>query len=196
MTNMTTPVSSDVLFLADNPALDFINSEYGTGDQRHDCFTDDETVLSWLEAAGLLPRTFEGAAPQGLLALARQLRDSSREVITAAMSGVAAELSVINHVLEAGRPLRALEWEEGARAFRMVSSPRDTSPASLLAPVAESLASLITHEKFEFVRQCEAHDCVLLFHDLTKSHRRRWCSMATCGNRMKVAAFRSRNKPQ
>jgi predicted RNA-binding Zn ribbon-like protein len=196
MTNMTTPASSDVLFLADNPALDFINSEYGTGDQRHDCFTDDESVLSWLEAAGLLPRTFEGAAPQGLLALARQLRDSSREVITAAMSGVAADLSVINHVLEAGRPLRALEWEEGARVFRLVSGPRDTSPASLLAPVAESLASLITHEKFEFVRQCEAHDCVLLFHDLTKSHRRRWCSMATCGNRMKVAAFRSRNKPQ
>ncbi|WP_371263350.1 MULTISPECIES: CGNR zinc finger domain-containing protein [unclassified Pseudomonas] len=54
---------------------------------------------------------------------------------------------------------------------------------------------LATNDKFEFVRQCEAHDCVLLFHDLSKSHRRRWCSMATCGNRMKVAAFRSRNKP-
>ncbi|WP_412093512.1 CGNR zinc finger domain-containing protein [Pseudomonas syringae] len=27
--------------------------------------------------------------------------------------------------------------------------------------------------------------------DLSKSHPRRGCSMATCGNRMKVAAFRS-----
>ncbi|CAI8905665.1 MULTISPECIES: CGNR zinc finger domain-containing protein [Pseudomonas] len=61
--------------------------------------------------------------------------------------------------------------------------------------MAESLVGLVTNDKFEFVRQCEAHDCVLLFHDLSKSHRRRWCSMATCGNRMKVAAFRSRNKP-
>jgi predicted RNA-binding Zn ribbon-like protein len=196
MMNITTPVTSDPLFLADNPALDFINSQYGTGDQRHDCFTDDESVLNWLKVAGLLPQEFEGVAPEGLLALARQLRDSSRAVVTAAMSGVAADLTVINQVLEAGRPVRALEWDEGARAFRVVSSPRDTSPASLLEPVAESLASLVTHEKFEFVRQCEAHDCVLLFHDLTKSHRRRWCSMATCGNRMKVAAFRSRNKTQ
>ncbi|MFL9673349.1 CGNR zinc finger domain-containing protein [Pseudomonas sp. NFACC42-2] len=61
--------------------------------------------------------------------------------------------------------------------------------------MAASLVGLVTNDKFEFVRQCEAHDCVLLFHDLSKSHRRRWCSMATCGNRMKVAAFRSRNKP-
>nr|WP_237656265.1 CGNR zinc finger domain-containing protein [Kosakonia sp. MH5] len=27
---------------------------------------------------------------------------------------------------------------------------------------------------------------------MSKSHRRRWCSMAACGNRMKVEAFRNR----
>jgi predicted RNA-binding Zn ribbon-like protein len=42
------------------------------------------------------------------------------------------------------------------------------------------------------VRKCEAHDCTLLFEDATRSGRRRWCSMALCGNRMKVAAFRAR----
>jgi predicted RNA-binding Zn ribbon-like protein len=80
------------------------------------------------------------------------------------------------------------------KAFRVATHLRDSSPASPLGPVAESLVGLVTNDKFELVRQCEAHDCVLLFHDLSKSHRRRWCSMATCGNRMKVAAFRSRNK--
>ncbi|WP_327229156.1 CGNR zinc finger domain-containing protein [Achromobacter xylosoxidans] len=35
-----------------------------------------------------------------------------------------------------------------------------------------------------------------MFHDKTKSHRRRRCSMALCGNRMKVAAFRSRQKAE
>ncbi|WP_422121526.1 CGNR zinc finger domain-containing protein [Providencia huaxiensis] len=48
----------------------------------------------------------------------------------------------------------------------------------------------------QYIRQCEASDCVLYFLDLTKSHRRRWCSMSTCGNRMKVAAFRERKKKQ
>jgi predicted RNA-binding Zn ribbon-like protein len=42
------------------------------------------------------------------------------------------------------------------------------------------------------VRRCEGVDCVLWFYDRTKAHRRRWCSMEGCGNRAKVARFRSR----
>ena len=34
----------DFLFLADNLALDFINSEYGVDEQRHDCFSDDRQI--------------------------------------------------------------------------------------------------------------------------------------------------------
>ncbi|WP_286184629.1 CGNR zinc finger domain-containing protein [Enterobacter sp. C2] len=51
---------------------------------------------------------------------------------------------------------------------------------------------MITAEKFAYVPQCEAHNCILLFHDLSKSHRRRGCSMVICGNRIKVAAYRNR----
>ncbi|AZF00139.1 hypothetical protein C4J95_2678 [Pseudomonas orientalis] len=187
--------ASGALFLADNLALDFINSEYGVGDQRHDCFVDDASVMNWLTQAGLLPKHVEQQAPSGLLALARTLRASSRAVVNAAMTGVPVDLAVINQVLEAGHPVSRLEWVQENKAFRVATHPRDCSPESLLGPVAETLVGLVTNDKFEFVRQCEAHDCVLLFHDLSKSHRRRWCSMATCGNRMKVAAFRSRNKP-
>ncbi|CRM10720.1 MULTISPECIES: CGNR zinc finger domain-containing protein [Pseudomonas] len=187
--------ASGALFLADNLALDFINSEYGVGDQHHDCFVDDHSVMSWLTQAGLLSEYVEQQAQSGLLALARTLRASSRAVVNAAMTGVPVDPAVINQVLEAGQPVNRLEWEQEKKAFRAATYPRDSSPASLLGPVAEALVALVTHDKFEYVRQCEAHDCVLLFHDLSKSHRRRWCSMATCGNRMKVAAFRSRNKP-
>ncbi|MFJ1340516.1 CGNR zinc finger domain-containing protein [Pseudomonas caricapapayae] len=193
--NPSTSTALGALFVADNLALDFINTEYGVGEQRHDCLVDDHSVLGWLKAAGQLPAQLDAQIPQGLLALARQLRECSRQVVNAAMDGNAVDLSVINQVLEAGRPLRRLEWNDEARAFRVAIQPRDNRPASLLEPVAEALVSLVTSDKFEFVRQCEAQDCVLLFHDLTKSHRRRWCSMATCGNRMKVAAFRSRKKP-
>lgn len=189
-----TSISPDALFLADNLALDFINTEYGVGDQHHDYLVDDESVLNWLKMAGLLSEDADQKVPRELLAYARQLRDCSRRVVSAAMNGVPADLSVVNQVLEAGRPVTMLEWDEDARAFRVGTHQRDSSSASLLNPVAESLVSLVTSEKFEYVRQCEAHDCVLLFQDLTKSHRRRWCSMATCGNRMKVAAFRSRKK--
>jgi predicted RNA-binding Zn ribbon-like protein len=38
------------------------------------------------------------------------------------------------------------------------------------------------------LRRCADPACVLLFHDVSKSGRRRWCDMATCGNRNKAAA--------
>lgn len=68
------------------------------------------------------------------------------------------------------------------------------SAAGILWPIANNLITLIVSNQIRFVRECEAHDCVLLFLDQSKSHRLRWCSMTTCGNRVKVAAFRAKNK--
>lgn len=183
-------LSSPPLFLADNLALDFINTEYGTGDERHDCFENDLCVLEWLETAGLVPNGTE--APAGLLAEARLLRDAARTVVHAAMASVAADLTVVNSVLGKGHPETRLQWDKETQRYRVDVRANARSPASLLWPVADALVKLVTDDKFEYVRQCEAHNCILLFHDLSKSHRRRWCSMATCGNRMKVAAFRNR----
>ncbi|WP_318369356.1 CGNR zinc finger domain-containing protein [Enterobacter sp.] len=182
--------SSPPLFLADNLALDFINSEYGVGDDRHDCFEDNRSVIAWLEMAGVVPEGVE--APHELLAEARQFRDAARAVVHAAMKSSAADLTVINRILERGRPETRLTWDQDTQCYRVDVRSGADSPAGLLWPVADALVKLVTDEKFEYVRQCEAHNCILLFHDLSKSHRRRWCSMATCGNRMKVAAFRNR----
>lgn len=89
-------LSSPPLFLADNLALDFINSEYGTGDERHDCFEDDLSVIDWLIAAGLVSKGTK--APAGLLTEARQLRDASRAVVHAAMHSVAVNLDAVNRI--------------------------------------------------------------------------------------------------
>ncbi len=183
---------SQPLFLADNLALDFINTEYGTGDARTDCFADDRSVTNWLATVGLVEK--DAASPPGLLTQARQLRHAAREVVYAAMNAVAVDLRVINQTLEEGNPLTTLVWNEDTQHYQVNVQPNGHSAQSLLWPVADALVKLVTGDKFEFVRQCEAHDCILLFHDLSKSHRRRWCSMATCGNRMKVAAFRNRTR--
>lgn len=183
-------LSSPPPFLADNLALDFINSEYGTGGDRHDCFEDDRSVIGWLETVGLVPKGTQ--APPELLGEARQLRDAARAVVHAAMKSSEADLTVINRMLRTGCPETRLKWDQDTQQYRVDVRSGGHSPAGLLWPVADALVKLLTHEKFEYVRQCEAHDCILLFHDLSKSHRRRWCSMATCGNRMKVATFRKR----
>lgn len=68
--------------------------------------------------------------------------------------------------------------------------------AGLLGPVAEAVAQLLAEGDFTLVKQCEHPDCVLWFYDRTKAHKRRWCSMAVCGNRYKAAQFRKKNSAQ
>jgi predicted RNA-binding Zn ribbon-like protein len=77
---------------------------------------------------------------------------------------------------------------------RLHAHRRVTSIEAALIPVAEAIAGLLVEGDFSMVRRCESPDCTLWFYDRTKSHRRRWCSAALCGNRMKVAAFRARKK--
>ncbi|SSW72543.1 CGNR zinc finger domain-containing protein [Achromobacter agilis] len=189
--NATTQKSP--LFVGDDLALDFINSEFGVGAAHHECFTDDDAVLAWLNLAGVLPDGIE-APPEGLMTLALQLREAAKSLLNAARLGREADASVVNHVLEAGRRSKELKWDTANNAFKVVRRRLQESAASLLEPLAQAVVTLLTDAQLDLVRQCEAHDCTLMFHDKTKAHRRRWCSMAVCGNRMKVAAFRSRKK--
>jgi hypothetical protein len=47
---------------------------------------------------------------------------------------------------------------------------------------------------WEHLKLCAAEDCRAVFYDRSKNHSGRWCSMADCGNRAKVRAFRERRK--
>lgn len=184
--------TQEPLFIANNLALDFINTEYGVGARHGDCFGDDRSVMQWLTLAGVLSDDLRPKPIPGLLELARALRDCARAALMAAKTHSKADLGVINRILEDGRPRRTLEWDPADRAFKLVAHRQHDHAAQLLEPVAQSLADLLSNENLQHVRECEAHDCTLFFHDVTKSHRRRWCSMAACGNRTKAAAHRAR----
>ena len=179
-------------FIGNDLALDFINSAFGIGDSSWDCLADDAGALAWLKAAGLLAPDFDTPGA-GLAAAARSLRAAAGRLIDMTESPEPGDFDVVNRILEAGHPVRTLARDAGANVVLM-ERRRDDSVASLLEPVAAALARLLTQGDLAQVRQCEAHDCTLRFLDITKSGRRRWCSMAVCGNRMKVAAFRARKE--
>jgi len=188
MTSKITPP-----FIASNLAIDFINTQFGVGEEQQECLEDDRSVIAWLQQAGVLSEECE-SPPAGIAHLARELRDNMRDLLISAQQGRAADPTVVNHVLERGYPLEKIEWQPTASAFQKKIYQRNMESESLLQPVASALVQLLTEEDLQLVKECEASDCVLLFHDQTKSHRRRWCSMASCGNRMKAAAHRARKK--
>lgn len=62
-------------------------------------------------------------------------------------------------------------------------------PTQLLVPSAQAWAHLLVDADPTLIRQCPG--CTIIFYDRTKAHRRRWCSMALCGNRAKVRRHRT-----
>lgn len=64
-------------------------------------------------------------------------------------------------------------------------------PLFLLGAAA---ADFLSRHDLSLVKSCGGTGCILLFYDETKSHSRRWCSMAGCGNRMKAALHYRRRK--
>ena len=184
---------AETLFVANHPALDFINTTYMRDGRPCEVLSDDASVVAWLQAAGLLEETFEGA-PRGLAKLARELRAAASRLVREPGRMDPDDLALVDRIREQGRPVAVLAQDPASGGLAELRRRRDEGKSSLLEPVASALATLLTQADLRRVRSCEAHDCTLVFEDTTKSGRRRWCSMAMCGNRMKVAAFRSRHR--
>lgn len=65
--------------------------------------------------------------------------------------------------------------------------PFEPSATHLLAPVLWSASDLIPAADRHRIRRCANPECRFLFLDESKSGTRRWCDMATCGNRAKAS---------
>ena len=62
----------------------------------------------------------------------------------------------------------------------------------VLWPIARSAAELLASEQLPLVRMCSSKTCQWFFLDVSKNHRRQWCSMKQCGNRAKARRFYAR----
>jgi predicted RNA-binding Zn ribbon-like protein len=63
-----------------------------------------------------------------------------------------------------------------------------------LATVARDAVELLGGRDGELLGACEGLGCGMLFINGSRSKRRRWCSMAECGNLSKVHGYRQRRK--
>lgn len=122
---------------------------------------------------------------------ARQLREAIYRLVLASMAG--------EHGSEPDRRLlNKFARQPTVPAQITTSWEREpwlgTDPTtSGLATVAADGVDLLTSPAMGRVRECEAPDCALLFIDLSRPGRRRWCADGACGSRSRSAAYRSRH---
>lgn len=194
----------DLLFLAGHPGLDFLNTRPVVKGRTIEQLGGLEELVRWLTRSGRLDSRSAadavkrwGDSPEGtrIAERARAFRETLRHMAEGIIKdrGVAAEgPAAINSILAENEGTLRLERQGGGFRTRFASRP--AHPISLLGNVAEAAADLMSSRDLSLVRRCGNPDCVLFFYDATRNHRRQWCAMRTCGNRMKVRAFRKRNR--
>lgn len=183
--------------LGDHLAMDLLNTEARNGESMVDYWTSDADVLKWLQQHEVLPVAEPSLEPGvfavgELLSQAKALRSVALRLITAFKQEKLQDISELNVFLHAYTSAPHLVSDNNGKWVITRISGANTALA-MLGPVAQSVAMLLVEGDATLVKQCEHPDCILWFYDRTKAHKRRWCSMATCGNRFKAAQFRKRN---
>lgn len=182
------------LRVADHLALELLNTAFVLNGELVDSLQSDKDVLRWLVDVGWpVESNLANSKPDTLLHSARTLRDAIRKLIETRKAGKRADVAHFNAFLAESQNHLKLSPGKGG-ILNLEREWKQRTPEEILAPLAESAAELLSAGDFNLVRQCEDPDCVLWFYDRTRSHHRRWCSMAACGNRNKVAAFRARHQ--
>jgi len=193
------------IFVADAPGLDFLNSIATPVDTPVDWIGNGAGLVAWLRQAQMVPgemldRIEETSTPQALdsvAAQARELREWLRRFVLKHKGrplrvGDGQELEPVNALLRQDQSY--FQLVVGKEGVRMDAQRRWPSADSLLIPIAETIARLISEEDFTHIKACEGHLCTLMFADHTRARGRRWCSMGLCGNRAKVSAHRRRQQ--
>jgi predicted RNA-binding Zn ribbon-like protein len=196
-------MNENLLLLGGHRALDFLNTWREPG-EAVETLTDGRAFGAWLVAVGHLDeasharlrRRFGEAALDAAAAEARRFREWAREWLArwrrSPGGRYGRELEELNRVL--AREDRNRQVIAGKEGLELHDVPEFESAGALVALPAADVADLVTREDPQLIRECAGDPCTLWFVDRTRSHRRRFCSAAACGNRAKVAAFRERQR--
>ena len=181
---MVLPVS-----VAGHPALDFCNTRAGWGSPRpKEYLLSYEHLAVWARANGLVDpdvvaglrdvaaRTSQAAART----LARTLAFRSALYAVLVGTATARDWATVNREVRRAASASTLTATLPAQ-WRVADQSRLDLP---LHVVAWSAAQLLTTPVVRQVAACPGDGCGWLFAD--RRGRRRWCSMAWCGNRNKV----------
>ena len=182
--------------------LDFANTLYGHAEVIHEYLFDYRDLVLWSRHVGILtPQKTEKflskwervpAESEAVFRRAIQLRETLFRIFASLAHAEALQENDVSQLngfwLESQAHSRLVQTEAG---FALEWEAGDTFD-SLLWPITRSAVELLTSDELKYVKQCGR--CDWLFVDRSRNHKRRWCSMSACGNRVKMARRYAREK--
>lgn len=173
-------------------ALEFVNSLALERGEPVEHLGSPGAAISWLEKHGLVHDELVVAAPEAALARIRQTRAALREVVDATYEGRAPSETAITEINEALRAREILELVASSDGLRLDHRHADDPIAEALARISEPIVREVASGRPDRLRACANDACRWVFYDASPTGRRRWCDMASCGNRAKAARHRVR----
>ena len=180
-----------------HPALDFCNTWAGWGEPpnpHREWVPDFDRLATWAAWAGIVDRktsarlrrlaASEPARAREVVERAHRLRTDLYEFLTADDRGEAPEGLVA--AIHAARAAQRFAVAHGEPVWQLPEEPE-----LVLHAISLEAASLLVSGDLDRIGRCPGNDCGWLFRS---SQRRRWCSMASCGNRAKVRAHAARER--
>ncbi|ARU87853.1 CGNR zinc finger domain-containing protein [Pseudomonas sp. M30-35] len=187
-------------FIAEDLLLDFLNTTGSKSKQRtNERLTSSRALFDWGLAAELIDdhehqllTQLGQAAPVAAdseLSLIIQWREAVHALMHAyahSQEPEAGAVKGVEMVIQQALASAQLRYAAGELAFWYVD-PDQTGLPTIRHRLALHLNKGITGGKYQQIKECEA--CTWMFIDTSRSRRRRWCSMSTCGNRAKARRF-------
>lgn len=174
--------------IAGDIALDLANTVSWRGtDRETDHLMSAEDIVAWAKEAGLVDRGYDVSSRERDVLVKRTLalRLAIGEAGAAIAHGKDAPVSALNVIRDlAASALQAAEVSGVPATFKFKGIDK------IVGAVAWSALDLLRGDELSRLKQCPPNDCRWLFIDRTKNASRRWCDMATCGNRAKKHAHR------
>lgn len=184
--------------------LDFANTLGDRPRRREEHLGGYSDLLAFAEQTGALDRAARRRLESRAIRRGRRARAAFRralalrETVYAIFSALAhgrdpsaRDLGRLNAALE--RSLVRLRVAPGPRGFGWSWNEGD-SFERVLWPMARSAAELLVSQEAGAIRECGGDTCSWLFVDRSRTRRRRWCDMSTCGNRQKARRHYQRIK--
>jgi predicted RNA-binding Zn ribbon-like protein len=182
-------------------AFDFLNTLELENDALIERLTDFDAAVDWLASHGVVqdPARFAALAKAGkgreaALAQLVTTRTALRDVAHAVAHEDIPDAKAIDEVNRAMRSRERIELVAAKDGCRLGHSHVGDPVDDVLARIAEPIVREIGAGHDDRIRICGDETCRWLFYDESRSGRRRWCDMATCGNRAKARRHRERQK--
>lgn len=121
---------------------------------------------------------------------ARAVREAvhrTAQALTGGRRPAARDVEIINRAAAAPPPVPRMD-----RGAVLLAAAGPDRAASALSAVARDAIGLFTTADAWRLRECASPECGLLFLDLSRPGRRRWCSSNACGGKARAAAYRQR----